>query len=840
VPGPTDPEYTGDYVLHAQSGWLPAGTGGITSISVTSPLAITPGPAPTISMSQASAISSGYLSMADWQAFHSSVIVFAGGLINQYLRGDKTWQILNKAAVGLGNVLNVVQEPALGLPGGNGWVLSSTMAGVRSWIAPTGGTVTSVAAGTGLTATPSPIVGAGTLAVAGALSTLYSLADAAGWLHSTGANVFAWSTPTAADVGALAAVTSDSPLTGSVTGGSHLTFSAQNATKVFAGPTFGNPDAVPTFRALIATDIPALSYQAPYAILSTLGALANAAGWLHNDGSGVLAWSTPPAGTGTVTSVTAGTGLTATTNPITVSGTLSVTGPLLTLTNLADAAGWLHSTGANVFAWSTPTAADVGALAAVTSDSPLTGAGTAGSHLTFSAQTATYVLAGPATGGAVVPTFRALVATDIPALSYQAAYTILTTLGVLNNTGGAGWLHNDGSGVLAWSTPSLITHNLLSASHPDTVAGSPVLGDLIFGNATPYWDKLAGNITTTRKFLRQLGTSLISAAPAWDTVTSTDVGLSAVTNDAQTKASVVPNTAPAAGQILVGNAGGIAYAPQTMGTDATLTSAGALTIANGAVSLAKMANMATASLIYRTTAGAGAPEVNTLATLKTDLAFSVGDLAAIANNTILGNISGAPAAPAALTGANVRTICGLATADTPTFAGITLSVAAPADILTTNLTPGRPGNLAISQYGFVGSTYSSATLVFGANAKAYLGAIDATVVANTTGALGYQCIQMGYGIGIIFNTVYGAVTAGDTVANERVRIDTSGNFLIGTTSPFSTALLTVNGSIATAAPAGGTAGAWKVGVYVATPTIPTGYIQVDIGGTLYEIPAKVH
>jgi hypothetical protein len=44
-----------------------------------------------------------------------------------------------------------------------------------------------------------------------------------------------------------------------------------------------------------------------------------------------------------------------------------------------------------------------------------------------------------------------------------------------------------------------------------------------------------------------------------------------------------------------------------------------LTIDTGVVTLAKMANMATSSLIYRRTAGTGAPEVNTLATLKTDL-----------------------------------------------------------------------------------------------------------------------------------------------------------------------------------------------------------------------------
>lgn len=57
--------------------------------------------------------------------------------------------------------------------------------------------------------------------------------------------------------------------------------------------------------------------------------------------------------------------------------------------------------------------------------------------------------------------------------------------------------------------------------------------------------------------------------------------------------------------------------------DITISASGAtFTIDDGAVTLAKQADMATASLVYRKTAGAGAPEVNTLATLKTDLGLA--------------------------------------------------------------------------------------------------------------------------------------------------------------------------------------------------------------------------
>jgi hypothetical protein len=53
---------------------------------------------------------------------------------------------------------------------------------------------------------------------------------------------------------------------------------------------------------------------------------------------------------------------------------------------------------------------------------------------------------------------------------------------------------------------------------------------------------------------------------------------------------------------------------------------GVWTIDPGVVSLAKMANVAAGTVFYRKTAGAGAPEVQTLATLKTDLAFTKSDV----------------------------------------------------------------------------------------------------------------------------------------------------------------------------------------------------------------------
>lgn len=74
-------------------------------------------------------------------------------------------------------------------------------------------------------------------------------------------------------------------------------------------------------------------------------------------------------------------------------------------------------------------------------------------------------------------------------------------------------------------------HNFLSATHSDTVAAAPVLGDIITANATPAWTKVAGNTTTTKKYLSQTGTGTISAAPAWSQPAFSE--LSGTVSDAQ-------------------------------------------------------------------------------------------------------------------------------------------------------------------------------------------------------------------------------------------------------------------------------------------------------------------
>lgn len=63
----------------------------------------------------------------------------------------------------------------------------------------------------------------------------------------------------------------------------------------------------------------------------------------------------------------------------------------------------------------------------------------------------------------------------------------------------------------------------LAVARGGTGIGSYTLGDMLYADATPTLAKLAGNTTATRKFLRQVGNGTISAAPAWDTLQAADV-----------------------------------------------------------------------------------------------------------------------------------------------------------------------------------------------------------------------------------------------------------------------------------------------------------------------------
>jgi len=83
-----------------------AAVGTVTSVTGTAPVVSSGGSTPAISMAVATASANGYLASTDWTTFNNKEPPISVGTTSQYRRGDKTWQTLDKIAVGLTNVDN--------------------------------------------------------------------------------------------------------------------------------------------------------------------------------------------------------------------------------------------------------------------------------------------------------------------------------------------------------------------------------------------------------------------------------------------------------------------------------------------------------------------------------------------------------------------------------------------------------------------------------------------------------------------------------------------------------------------------------------------------------------
>jgi len=162
---------------------------------------------------------------------------------------------------------------------------------------------------------------------------------------------------------------------------------------------------------------------------------------------------------------------------------------------------------------------------------------------------------------------------------------------------------------------------------------------------------LGTGTSITTKYLRGDGTwQTISGGG--DALTTSSLDQFADVTQTATKTLAITESTTLAG----GSHSGTNTGDQTITLTGDVTGSGtgsfAATIAAGSVALSDMADMATASVFYRKTAGTGAPEVQTLATLKTDLGLTgtnSGD-----QTTITGNAGSATvlATPRAIYGNN--------------------------------------------------------------------------------------------------------------------------------------------------------------------------------------------
>jgi hypothetical protein len=165
--------------------------------------------------------------------------------------------------------------------------------------------------------------------------------------------------------------------------------------------------------------------------------------------------------------------------------------------------------------------------------------------------------------------------------SYQPLDADLSAIAALGFTS-TSFLKKTATDTWALDTNTYLTsvtaHNILSTTHGDTLADSVLQGDILYGNSTPKWARLAFPATPTGKIIQATATDV-----AWSTNPIT-IGASASISNVNTGDQTITLTSDVTGS----------------GTGSFAT-----TIANNAVTFAKFQQIATTSLLGRATAGTG-------------------------------------------------------------------------------------------------------------------------------------------------------------------------------------------------------------------------------------------
>lgn len=249
--------------------------------------------------------------------------------------------------------------------------------------------------------------------------------------------------------------------------------------------------------------------------------------------------------------------------------------------------------------------------------SPITSSGTLA--VTLATQVKNLVFAGPSSGSDAAPTFRAIVNADLPSYTQynipvgtgSAGLGVIapsSTTGIALVSAGSsanpvfgsialgasgavsGTLPNanttatnantpstivarDGSGNFSAGTITasltghssldlVIANNLSDVNNANTsfnnISPMTTLGDMIYGGTSGAGTRLAGNTTSTKKFLSQTGTGSASVAPGWNVIDTADLPTIILTGDitgSNSGGSVTTTVAKIAGTVVSGTTG---------------------------------------------------------------------------------------------------------------------------------------------------------------------------------------------------------------------------------------------------------------------------------------------
>lgn len=95
---------------------------------------------------------------------------------------------------------------------------------------------------------------------------------------------------------------------------------------------------------------------------------------------------------------------------------------------------------------------------------------------------------------------------------------------VIAKNGGFLWLRYSGwDAINEVGTFEIVMSELLPNTLNNILDETYVVGDILYASATDALSKLAGNTTTSKKFLRSLGNGTIASAPSWETISMSDL-----------------------------------------------------------------------------------------------------------------------------------------------------------------------------------------------------------------------------------------------------------------------------------------------------------------------------
>jgi hypothetical protein len=434
---------------------------------------------------------------------------------------------------------------------------------------------------------------------------------------------------------------------------------------------------------------------------------------------------------------------------------------------------------------------------------------------------------------------------------------------------------NSGATQVEWNAVALNQSGSVSGALPATNGGTGqstyTLGDILYSSAANTLAKLAGDTTTTKKFLTQTGTGSVSAAPAWGTISGSDVS-----------GNISGNAGSATVLATARNINGVSF---NGSANISVNTVNALTLSNGGAGAVSGSTFNGGSAVTISYNSIGAPSTTgTNATGNwninvTGSAASVAGTVAVANGgtgatdaaTARTNLAVAGTAVSNTFSANqivsVADNTNAALRITQTGSGNALVVEDSANPDSTPFVVNASGNVVI------GGTTALATGLSLINSGSFTPVIASRNTTNDGGYsyLDYQksrdggIVQSGDGLGsIIFNgfdgtafrqaaliradvdgtpgtndmpgrLVFSTTADGAASPTERARISSAGGFMVGTTTDPGTGLIAdVAGNLRAIPPAG----AAKTGSYTLAKADVGDYVEIASGGSI-TVPASV-